>query len=352
MRRSAILLAALASACSLLGEQGGSPQGLPHGGTGQFRFLDQAETGVASARALESTTDALDAAMMAGDRLFYATAPVLASPPMIPADLPAGDVFWGAFEPRRIHRGTRIDGARGFLAGPEILRAQETWEGTEVFDPWVVVLPDGRARLYYAAAGGIGVAEAPGVDGAFTRVGSAPIVGGGARRPSVVRGADDRFWMYYEGSGGIHASVSSDGLVFETASPSPIALPFECPPVDAAATPCDLVESPEVGVGMPGAVRVETAARARVRLYFESRREDGSRALYVAGTDDGVSFQRYRIAVLDANDQRMPAPLVIDRRTTLLLTSARVGGASRETRAYRLSVTPASVRFAPLPEMP
>src|SRR4029078_5689405 len=104
----------------------------------------------------------------------------------LPDGWPAGDIYWPAFGPRTIQRASHIEGKQGFMPGASILAAQATWEGADVFDPWVVVLEDGTARLYYAAAGGIGLAVASSIDGTFERVSDAPLLSGTMRRPSVV----------------------------------------------------------------------------------------------------------------------------------------------------------------------
>ncbi len=339
--RRFVPLLALVAACSTIGDPGGMPEGLPHGGTGAFRLLDTEETGIIASIpgwALV-TRDAMESACPAGGLLFYATAPELETPPMLPMDHPANEIYWPAFEPRRIHRGpTWTEGLGGFVAGPEVLAASEAWEGGEVFDPWVVVDGD-VARLYYAAAGGIGLAEAPSVEGAFTKVGGAPVVED-ARRPSVIRGIDGAWWMYFERSGAIHAARSEDGRAF--VAMGPITLRGE-----------DAGEGTEVRVASPGAARVETAAeRVLVRLYFESVRdgiteEQEAHVFYVAGSTDGLVFERHPIPLLEQTDVRFPSPLLLDDRVTLLYGNLPYFGGGFLTRAVVVAVGPGGHRFAP-----
>src|SRR5690606_17230964 len=209
--------------------------------------------------------------------------------------------------------------------------AEEGWEGSEVFDPWVVI-DEGRARLYYAAEGGIGVAEAASIDGVFRRVGAGPVLEG-ARRPSVVRGLDGAWWMYFDAGGSLGLARSEDGLAFERVD-EPITIDGE-----------DLTDSPEVSVGMPGAAVVETpAGRRLVRLYYESRREDGSVLAYVAGSADGLAFERHELPVLDEADARFPAPVIVDARVTLLYANLPTDS-GEQTRSLVVAVAPSTVRF-------
>lgn len=341
LRRLAVIsaLLALTPACSTLGEPGSFPDAYPHGGTGQFRPLDSDELGIFDGRALVLSSTAQGSAMVADGYLFYASAPLADMPLEVPEDFPASEVYWDAFDPLAIHRAPPRDGNLGFAAGPVILEASESWEGGEVFDPWVVVDDDGTARLYYAAEQGIGVAEASSVDGAFTRAGDGPLQleasSGSPRHPSVVRGIDGAWWMYYEDGGTIRAARSDDGTSF--AGMGAITLSGD-----------DLRESPEVAIGAPGAVLVETpAGRLLIRMYFESRREDGTILPYVAGTEDGVTFERFSIPVADYTDLRFPAPVVLDDRTTLLYANAPKSSGGYQTRSLIGLVTPAGVDLAP-----
>lgn len=337
-----IVLVASLPSCSTIGDPGGSPDAYPHGGTGQFRVLATDEVGGATL-ALQNT--AIDASMVAEGYLFYAAAPLLDAPPPVPEEHPPGEVFWDAFEPRAIYRAEPRDNP-GFSSGTQILAASESWEGGEVFDPWVVTDGD-RALMYYAAEGGVGVAEAPVAGGTFTRVGSGPILeaAGGAtpRRPSVVRGTDGAFWMYFDEGGAIGVARSEDGVAFERVDGDPSTAAID----PLVITGEDLGDEPEVSVGMPGAVALDTpTGRRLVRVYYESRREDGTVSAYVAGSADGVTFERHELPVMEQTDVRFPAPVLLDDRVTLLYVNLRGTGAY-QTRALAAAVTPAAVSFAP-----
>ena len=329
--------------CSLIGDAGGTPDGLPHGGTGQFRLLDNDEVGIIGSlpgRAMVVLNDAIESGHAVDGHLFYASAPDLAMPPMLPSDHPSNEIFWPAFEGRRIHRGvSREEGVGAFDAGAAVLTARLTWEGGEVFDPWVTLADDGTVLLYYAGADGIGVATAPSIDGTFTRAFSTPIVTA-ARRPSVVVGPDSAYWMYFDTGAGISAARSEDGLFF--ALFGPITLRGD-----------DLGEGTEVRVANPGAVRVDTRAeRALVRLYFESYR-DGvledreAHMFYVAGSGDGMNFVRHPRAVMEQTDIRFPSPQLVDDRVTLLYGNLPFFGGPFLTRAVVVSVGPGGESFHP-----
>jgi len=338
-------LLGLIGACSTIGDEGGEPSALPHGGTGAFRLLDSEETEIIGAipgRAMV-IRDAIGGFCVLDDSLFYATAEVLDPAPMVPEDHPMGDIYWPGFEPRRIHRGVaRDEGIGGFAQGPEVLTASEDWEGGEVFDPWAVVDDDGTVRLYYAAEGGIGVAEASSVSGPFTKQ-PGPIVtdalDGAPHRPSVIRGPDGAWWMYYDANGEIRAARSDDGVRFD--------------PMGAISlTGEDESEGTEIAAANPGALRVVTPAdRVLVRLYFESVRdgelEDGlSHRVYVAGSEDGTTFTRFARPVLrDQTDVRLPVPVQLDDRRTFLYVSLPFAGGPLLTRAVSVSIAPGGFRF-------
>ncbi|MFK7989980.1 MAG: hypothetical protein AB8I08_28430 [Sandaracinaceae bacterium] len=332
-------------ACSSIGDPGGTPDGLPHGGTGKFRLLDSAETGVSGSlpgRAIVLLNRTIEGVSVTENSIFYAQSTVLDDPPPLPDDHPPTEIFRGAFGNRSIFRGTlRTEGIGAYDAGNEVLAATEDWEGDELIDPSVAVDPDGTVRLYYAAAGGIGVAEASAEDGTFSKV-SGPILdmsagsGVAPRRPSVVRNIDDTGWiMFFDRGDGLGIATSDDGVAFSDAR----ALPLEGE---------DEGMSPEVRIAHPGAVRIATSAdRALIRVYFESIREDGTHQIYLAGTDDGETFERWPRSVIDNNDVRLPTVRQLDSRVTFLYLNLPFIGGSFQTRGISVASSPAGQRFDP-----
>ncbi len=342
-------LLAVTPACSTLGEPGSFPDAYPHGGTGQVRRLTKDELGIQDGRALSIASTAQDAAMVADGHLFYAAAPLSETAPPVPEDFPENEIYWDEFDARAIHRSPPRDNY-GFSPGTVVLEASASWEGSEVYDPWVAVDDDGRARLYYAAEGGIGVAEAPSVEGTFARVGDGPILGADAalngvpRSPSVVRGVDGAWWMYYDAGGAIGVARSTDGVAFARMDGDPGTPAMD--PISFSGD--DMRTSPEVSVGAPGAVNVTTpVGRHLIRMYFESRREDGTVLAYVAGSEDGVAFERYTVPVAAEDDVRFLAPVIIDDRITVLYANVPRTSAGLQMRALVGFVSPAGASLAP-----
>lgn len=344
MRRSLVLVAALAVACGTLGSEELEDLPHPHGGVGPFRPLDGEETGTATGpqgRVL-AVRQAVDNGMVTESGwLFYAAADPMEGATM-PEDAPPTEVPWDLMEPRRIYRSEPGDEKAGFPSGEEVLSASEPWEGEEITDPWAVATPDGGAvRLYYVGDGGVGVAEASSVDGGFTRLAGPILEPEGdetIRRPSVVY-HQGRWLMYYDaGDGRIGVAESADGVSFDRLV---AALDLAEPPAEEG----EVRElPPETGVGMPGVVAVTTPADRRViRLYLESIREDGSVWISLAASLDGVEFDRLDRPVVEEEDRGDPAPYIVDDRTTLLYHTAPRVISGLQGRALVAGIAPRSV---------
>ena len=336
----------LAMGCSLLGSPGSQPEGLPHGGTGPFRDTTVEETGVAvpSGAIVGPGEEAMERAMVVGGMLFYSAAAPIPAMPMpdggmpddggvmddagvtdagaIDAgameDDPAPDVDWSAHRPRRILRSAGRPENLGFATGTVVLEADATWEGGWVGSPWAIAT-DGGALLYYQAEGGIGVARAGELGGAFARVGDAPILAAsGSEIPahptvidaSALEGEDARFQMFFERGGLVRRATSDDGLEWTDAGP--IAIP--------AMPERDERDSPEVRLGAPGAVVVRTeAGRSVLRLYYESHRMNGTVLLGMVASTDAREFEALGRPVVLERDRRRPTPFALDTRITLLM---------------------------------
>lgn len=340
---SALLLLALG--CASIGSDAAFPDPVQTSGVGPFRLLTSTETGLSEDAAPPGSAlplaegEVSDGGMVAGGRLYYASAAPLADPPERDASLAAYQVDWARYEARVIRAAAgRTDGV-GFDAGEVVLEASEAWEGDAVFDPWVVVLEDGTRRLYYAAEEGIGIAEA-GAEGAFARVAGPVFLG---RGPSVVRTADDAgFLMFFERDGELRVASSLDGVAF---------LPDE--PVDFLATE-EMFDAPELTHHRPGAAwGTMPSGRRTLRLYFETRLEDGTQLPTVAASLDGESFER-RIASVFAGEvpAGAPAPWVRSEEITLMVFSYVPGFEDMEEgadpiRQLALGIAPAHLNVEP-----
>ncbi len=373
--------AGLSLGCSLLGTPGSTPGPVPHAGTGQFRSLTSDETnvaGVPSGAAIVTSGAGIDNGMVAAGHFFYAAAVALpVDAGMRDAGVDAGDagdaldagdpldagvdaampdaarpdastvdsgvpppreaVSWDLFEPRRIL--TSPPRAEwGFTAGTVVLEAEAAWEGGYVTDPWVVERADGSFLLFYAAAGGIGVASAASIDGPYTREPGPLLAAMGGevpRRPSAVRAADltdppaTELLVYYELAGEIHVA-GFDGASFTelaTLAPTPLAQR-------------DDRDGDEISVGAPGAALIPTpGGRTVVRVYYESRRSNGTSLVALMASGDGLAFDVFERPVFAERNRQAPSPRYVDERTTVLYAWVPF----RQSGAIINAITPASV---------
>lgn len=374
-------------ACSTIGTPTSSSEGFPHGGVGLFRDMCVAETNQGIGFALTSQTS-LESGMLAGEYFFYGAAPT-PRPPVIDAGvadaseagisdasvdaaLDAGrdanvvdanttdvaivdagvdaarstnigrHIDWSRFDPRQIYRAQRMPREYGAREGSVILSSSLPWEGGYVTDPWA--LQDGnRTLLYYAAAGGIGVATGTSLGGSFQKE-NTPIFPAG-RHPSVVnvRGlglfAKD-YVMFFEINQRVAFALSSDGIHFDPPQDTPL----------AALAPRDSRDGQEIGRGAPGALVVRTdAGRNMVRVYYESRRSNGLVVTAFAATANGSDYDvlwRPVFSYPRSNDsygnRYAPAPYSYNGRITLLYT---VGVGANGKGTLLGSLTPDSAQI-------
>jgi len=242
----------------------------------------------------------------------------------------------------------------GFDAGTVVLEATQPWEGAFVTDPWLIAGPSGDWRLYYATSAGIGVATAASPSGPFTH-GTAPIVAGSGtsapRRPSVVstaglEGASHPFLLFYERDGRIETQGSSDGLSF-----TPIGLITLAPLVAR-----DDRDGLEESIGGPGAVVVTSPlGRSFVRLYYESRRSNGTAIITLAASPDGITFEDFGRPAVSELGRRFAAPFILAERVSLLLQWTTPPRGTPGEGSLFIGIAPAGARLAPemmmMPEM-
>lgn len=357
--------------CSLLGTGPGQPEGLPHNGVGPYRDLTPEESGISRPGVVVlHRTVAVERAMEGSLYLFYAGA-------MLPTatmdagvedagvedagasdagvadagpEMPSPEVDWAALpEGRRIFRSAPHEDDWGYDAGSVVLAPEggPAWEGGFVTHPWAVETDEG-ALLYYAAAGGIGVARASSIDGTFTRVGDAPALGmvGGVvpRCPAVVRtegtNIEAPFFMVYEADGEVRTATSDDGLTFTDRGPITI------PAIERR----DARDGDEVEVGCPGAaLAIPNSGRRFVRVYYESRRDNGAVLVGLVATADGTTFEAHPIPVISEYDRSMPAPRSIDARLSLLLSWSPRAERGRTVGELRIGMAPGGAELVAPP---
>lgn len=221
MRRLALIFLA---GCSTLAEAGGGNDNLPNAGAGPFREIKNEELGQGRAAPYAFRDDddfQRDAAYLDADG-DIATLETWA--------YVARTAFGEGVDPdpsapsNEIVRHIALDGRSYARQFEVVLTPQADWEGDTVARPAVV--RSGRTVfLYYAGAGGIGVATSS--DGvAFARAGANPILTEGTS-PSVIVLPDGRFRMYYavRNEAEIRVVESEDGVTWSESGAQPSLAP-------------------------------------------------------------------------------------------------------------------------------
>lgn len=348
MRRRSIGLAAMTLAfvaCATLGAETDFPDIIQSSGAGPFRLLTAEETGGLAAPngRIYFNRQAVQRSMVADGMLFYDGADEIDEPPDRNPDLPEGALDFAQLGPSRIFRSEPrpvgmdvLEGALSFNGGPMVLEASEAWEGESVFDPWVHVDDDGTARLYYAAEGGIGVAEASSAGGAFSKV-AGPVITD-ARSPTVVRFGGELVMLFEAtDTGTIGLARSSDGRAFTEDTRE-----------------LDLALAGESELARPGAVVATTpTGRTVLRVYFEAVGAEDLRIVTLAATVDLDSWDRLEseIGVLSTVEgARAPAPLLLDDGITALTLTRPRESRGVEVHAVCGAMAPAHLSLVDAPE--
>ncbi len=252
MRLARLLCLAL-PACSTLASAGSGDQDLPSSGVGPFQALSQTQVAPGDVAPY----------VFLGEASAYREPSVLpaTSDPASPAVLmyvvahgAQGDV---------IER-TRADDGRSFYGDspdlqnfprhipPTVLSATLAWEGYSVGGPSALRAADGAVWLYYAAAGGIGLARSGDGGRTFTKAG-APVLGLGfdvawertaPRAPSVAIFPDGTWHMLYASGSAIGEATSTDGVAWKRVDGDP-----SSPALDPVLVPSPTVDPKTLGPG-------------------------------------------------------------------------------------------------------
>ena len=288
--RLASLLGILAlSSCATIPEPPGGEVGLPTAGAGPFRALVVGELGQnrsAPSALSDSRGFARDIAVidLDGKPETYEVAGFVAASVKENGVNPEPDS-----PTRSIVRYAAVD-ARSFDRSAEVVLAPDaSWEGGVLSAPSVVRV-NGELWLYYAAAGGIGLARGDAQGLSFTKVSGpvlAPVTAGweaGAvpRSPGVVRLDDGSFRLFYEvplpnGGTAIGEARSKDGSTFERIGDAPVLSPASGasdagdPPIDSGAVGGPFPVLATSGLGEP-----------ILRLYYGAVDGEGKRTIGLA----------------------------------------------------------------------
>ena len=350
---SLLLLPASLATCATLADSGGGDTNMPNAGAGPFREIEQLELGRGVAPfALGDDGDFprdasildVDGDLQSLEAWGYVAHTVFAEGVEPDPAAPANEIV----------RHIALDG-RSFDRFPiAVLTAEPGWEGGVAGSPSALWVGD-EVWLYYAAAGGVGLAVSS--DGAaFSRVGDGPVLspaGGWEQQavpqsPTVVRLEDGGFHMFYEltTSAGpvIGEARSADGISWQRVGQQPA----------LAAGAANGWEGG--GVEAPFAVLTRSAeGRLIEQLYYGAISAEGDRVVALAARYDAEgSFQRASAPVFGTSGSLEPTEPCVVRHDgfSLLFASARRGtSAAQDYPAVAVGVAPATVTL-PAPVAP
>ncbi|WP_437594150.1 hypothetical protein [Sorangium sp. So ce1000] len=359
----ALALAGALASCATLPSEGDEGS-LPNADAGPFREIAGEELG--NSRTAPH--------VMADDERFVRDASVvdldgdpstLAAAGFFAASLQPEDVTPDPVAPpNAIVRYDAADGRSFERSSATVLAPELPWEGGTVASP-SALLVRGEIWLYYAAAGGIGLARSadgiafarepapvlapldPGADGGWER-GAIPT------SPGVVRLPDGSLRMFYEVAGDAGASFlgearSDDGLVWERIGGGPALAPA---PTTAGAPEGEGEPFDSVAVADPAPVlAVSATGRPLLRVYYAGRDSAGQSAIGLAARlgHDGA-LQRAVAPVFGAASTlspRAPAVVVYPGFSLLFVTQA---AGTRDGQGYPVvaaGVAPADAALPP-----
>jgi hypothetical protein len=347
--RLCLALGACLFGCATLPEPGGGGENLPSANAGPFREITDDELG-----------NLRTAPNVFTDTRTYARAPSVVD---LDGDPKTLDVYLyvGAAVPDRgeeaspddpptaVVRYGALDGRSFDRAADVVLEIQEDWEGAALGAPSALRVGS-EIWIYYAAAGGIGLARSS--DGlAFTRerrpvlepAGTSWEAGATPRSPGVVRLSNGAFRMFYEVEMGgdatwIGEARSTDGVTWER-RPEPAIVPSK-----AGSDP-----SYDVGsAGAPHPIETDSADGTKIlRLYYGARDRAGLATIALAARfGDGEPFQRAVAPVFGTTNALTPTePCVVEFAdfTLLYVTQRTSNAATGQNPAVAGGVAPGTV---------
>lgn len=357
LARAALLAACALPACATQPESAGGKDNLPNAGAGPFRALETEELGNlrSGPNAFEDTDNfGRDIAVLDldGDPATFEIAGYLA------VAIEEGDEEPKADAPTRaILRYGALDGRSFDRAADPVLTADQAWEGGVIGAPAVLQVGD-ELFLYYAAAGGIGLARGLASDGLTFAKEPGPVLapdaggwekGSPVKSPGVVRLDDGSFRMFYEVAITETRSLlgearSGDGVSWQRLGDAP-ALGFGTVDADAGDIPYD-----GSGVGSPFPILATSADDRRIlRVYYGARDDQGRRTIGLAARygDDGP-LQRAVSPVFGTTKPLDPSePCVVVFAGFTLLFATEQATTTQKHPAVAVAVAPATAALPP-----
>jgi hypothetical protein len=270
---SAVLAGTLGAGCATLADGAPGLDNPPSARAGPFRLLKSGELG--QSRAAPFAMDLQKTALRDPSVVDVDGDP---STLAVEAYFAASDEDAGASAPpTSIVRVSALDG-RSFDRSPvTVLASTQAWEGGTVGAPSVLA-DDARRRLYYAAEGGIGLAESE--DGDTFTARDAPVLAdvpwadGVPRSPAVVTLPNGHYRMFFEATRGgvveIGEASSTDGVAWDVSPEPAIARGGE------GALDSDGVASPDA------VVATSEEGRDILYVYYSGTDADGKRSIALA----------------------------------------------------------------------
>lgn len=358
-RPALVGLVGSALACATLGEELSTGH-LPNAAAGPFRELRQSEVGnlrsapnvLEDGRTLLRDPAVLD---LDGDPATLAVVAYVAA-----TIAPEGEDADPAAPPNAIQRFGAEDGRSFDRAANAVLTPDLPWEGGQLGAP-AALLRGGEVWLFYAAAGGLGLATGP-LDGALSKrespILSAADAGWDAgltpTSPGVVTLEDGSIRLFYAVCEApercsIGEASSSDGTTFTRVGDGPALAPWPADvPTETGDPPYD---DASVHGPAPWLTR-STTGRVLLRLYYGATDGSGRRTIALASRDGATGpFVRALSPVFGTQVALSPRePAVIPRVDHTLLFAAQDADRNDTTPVVAAGVAPASATLpAPVP---
>lgn len=334
------------AACATLADAATGDQDLPNAGAGPFRELRKGELGlslVAPNAVDDQVTLLRDASVidLDGDPSTFEVAGFFA------ASINGAEIDEA---PITIRRTTATDGRSFDRKTTMVLEASLGWEQGTVGAPSALIF-GGEVLLYYAAAGGIGLAKSQ--DGLMFTKEPGPVLeappqgwdaGATPASPSVIALPSGELAMFYEVSiatgRAIGEARSADGIVWARVGDAPA---LERGPAGDEAYD-------DAGVGAPCVVLAETAlGRPLARLYYSAESSAGEHTIGLAARLLDGAFERGVAPVLGAGSSRAPRePSVLPFGDFVLLFATQHRSGTNESPAVAAAVAPAQATLPPV----